>query len=111
MAILTGKVGGPFGILANTLTKLHGPQFLAFEIKLDGANSTARAGDAVELEMEPIRNPVTGAETFPGLVLPQGLLYRESTRASTKTYRVNSVVSFQYSGGDAAWSPFEWSGP
>ena len=111
VAILTGKVGGPFGILANTISKLHDPQFLAFEIKLDGANSTARAGNAVELEMEPIRNPVTGAEALPGLVLPQGLLYRESTRASTKTYRVNAGVSFQYSGGDAAWSPFEWSGP
>ena len=67
VAILTGKVGGPFGILANTLGKLHEPQFLPFEIKLDGANSTARAGNAVELEMEPIRNPVTGG---PGLSRP-----------------------------------------
>ena len=111
LAILTGKVGGPFGILANTISKMHEPQFLPFEVKLDGANSTARAGNAVALEMEPIRNPVTGAEAYPGLVLPQGLLYKESTRASSKTYRINAGVSFEYSGSDAAWSPFEWSGP
>ena len=111
VAILTGKVGGPFGILANTISKMHEPQFLPFDMKLDGANSSVRAGDAVELVMEPIKNPVTGAEAFPGIVLPQGLLYRESTRASCKTYKVNAGVNFEYSGKDAAWSPFEWSGP
>ena len=65
VAIMTGKVGGPFGILANTLTKLHGPQYLPFDLKLDGAHSTARIGNALELEMEPILNPVTGAAVSP----------------------------------------------
>ena len=111
LAILTGKVGGPWSILANTISKLHEPQFLPFEIKLDGAHSTARIGNAVVLEMEPIRNPVTGAEAYPGLVLPQHILYGQSTRASSKTFRVNYGVSYEYSGKDTAWSPFEWSGP
>ncbi|MCH7605955.1 MAG: DUF1326 domain-containing protein [Chloroflexi bacterium] len=111
VAILTGKVGGPFGILANTITNLHAPQFLPFDIKLDGANSTVRVGSALELEMEPIKNPVSGAEAYPGVVLPQGILYKESTRASTKTFRVRAGVNFESSGKDAAWSPFEWSGP
>ena len=111
LAILTGKVGGPFGILANTISKLHEPQFLPFEIMLDGANSTVRVGDAIELEMESIKNPASGAEAFPGLVLPQGILYKESTRASCKTFRVRAGVNFESSGRDAAWSPFEWSGP
>ena len=111
LAILTGKVGGPYGILANTIGKFHETQFLPFEIKLDGANSTVRAGNAVELEMEPIRNPVTGVESFPGVVLPQGILYKESTRASSKIFRVNAGVSYEYTGKDTAISPFEWSGP
>ena len=85
LAVLTGQVGGPLGILVNTISKLHEPQYLPFDLKLDGANSSVRVGDAVELEMEPILNPVTGAEAYPGVVLPQGLLYSESTRASTKT--------------------------
>ncbi len=106
--ILTGQVGGPFGILAGTISKLHGPDFMPIDIKLDGANSTVSVGDSFELE---IKNPVTGAEAFPGIVLPQGLLYRESTRASCKTYKVNAGVSFEHSGKDAAFSPFEWSGP
>ena len=111
LAILTGKVGGPFGILANTISKLHEPQFLPFEVKLDGANSNVKVGTALELEMEPIRNPVSGTETYPGILLPQGILYKESTRASSKTFRVRAGVNFESSGRDAAWSPFEWSGP
>jgi hypothetical protein len=111
VAVLTGKAGGPFGILANTISKLHPPQFVPFEIKVDGARSTVRAGNMLELEMEPIRNPVTGAEAYPGVTLPQGLLYKTSTRASSKTFRVRAGVSFQCQGTDAAWSPFEWSRP
>jgi hypothetical protein len=113
VAILTGKVGGPFGILANTIARLHPTQYVPFEIKLDGARSAARAGKMLALELEPILNPVSGAEVYPGLTLPQGLLYKTSTRASSKTFWVHAGVgaSFQYQGTDAAWSPFEWSGP
>ena len=110
-AILTGKVGGPFGILPNTITPLHGPQFLPIEVNLNGANSSVKAGTAVELETEPIKNPVSGADAFPGVVLPQGLLYSTSTRASSKSFRVRAGVNFESSGKDAAFSPFEWSGP
>jgi len=109
-AILTGKAGGPFAILANTLTQVHGPQFLPMEVNVNGANSTVKAGSAVELEMEPIKNPVTGADAFPGVTLPQGLLYSTSTRASSKSFRVSAGVEFESSGKDAAFSPFDWSG-
>ena len=73
-AILTGNAGGPFGILAGTISTLHGPQFVAIDINLDAANSTVRAGGLLELDLEPIKNPVSGADAFPGIVLPQGLL-------------------------------------
>lgn len=111
LTILKGEVGGPWSILKNTFSKYYEPQFVDFETKLEGAHSSVRAGDVFELEMEPIKNPVTGAEAFPGVVLPQGLLYRESTRASTKTYRVRGNINYEYTGTDAAFSPFSWSGP
>ena len=106
--ILTGQVGGPFAILGGTISKLHGPEFLPIDIKLDGAHSSVDAGSALQLEMEPIRNPVSGAEAYPGIVLPQGLLYSTSTRASCKVYKVDLGVKFEYDGKDAAFSPFEW---
>ena len=110
VAILTGKVGGPWGIISS-LGNFQGPQFVPIEMNLDGANSSAKVGSAVELQMEPIKNPVSGADAFPGLVLPQGLLYGTSTRASSKSFKVRANVEFEFSGKDAAFSPFEWSGP
>ena len=110
VAILTGKVGGPWAIISS-LGNFQGPQFVPIEMNLDGANSSAKVGSAIELEMEPIKNPVSGADAFPGLVLPQGLLYATSTRASSKSFKVRANVEFEFSGKDAAFSPFEWSGP
>ncbi len=111
LAILKGEVGGPWSILKNTFSTYYEPQFVNYETKLEGANSSVRAGEFFQLEMESIKNPVTGAEAFPGIVLPQGLLYGESTRTSTKTLRVQGKINYEYSGTDAAFSPFSWSGP
>ncbi|HXG35885.1 MAG TPA: DUF1326 domain-containing protein [Dehalococcoidia bacterium] len=110
-ALVTGQAGGPWAIVGNTLSKVHGPLFVAYEVKLDGANSVIRAGDMLELEMEPIRNPVTGAEAYPRVVLPQGFVYQESTRTSSKLFRVKGAINYQYQGKDAAFSPFEYKGP
>lgn len=110
-ALLSGNAGGPWAIIATTLSKVHGPRYVPFRMELKGANSTLRAGDAMHLEMEPIRNPVSGAEAFPRVVLPQGFVYKESTRASSKSFRVNDGVHYEYKGRDAAFAPFEYSGP
>jgi hypothetical protein len=111
LTIFKGEAGPPWSILKNTFSTCYEPQFVHYETKLDGANSSVKAGEFFHLEMESIKNPVTGAEAFPGVVLPQGLLYRESTRASCKTYRASGKINYEYTGTDAAFSPFSWSGP
>ena len=82
-----------------------------YETNVDGANSSVKAGEFFHLEMESIKNPVTGAGAFPGVVLPQGMLYKESTRASCKTFRASGEINYEYSGTDAAFSPFSWGNP
>ena len=108
LTIFKGEVGPPGSIFKNTLSTRYEPQFVKYETKLDGANSSVKAGEFFHLEMESIKNPVTGAEAFPGIVLPQGLLYKESTRASCKTYRASGKINYEYTGTDAAFSPFSW---
>jgi len=108
LTIFKGEAGPPWSILKNTFSTYHEPQFVKYETKIDGANSSVKAGEFFHLEMESIKNPVTGAEAFPGVVLPQGLLYKESTRASTKVYRATGKINYEYSGTDAAFSPFSW---
>ncbi len=108
LTIFKGEAGPPWSILKNTFSTCYEPQVVHYETKLDGANSSVKAGDFFHLEMESIKNPVTGAEAFPGIVLPQGLLYKESTRASCKTYRASGKINYEYTGTDAAFSPFSW---
>jgi hypothetical protein len=106
--LVRGEAGGPWGVLAWTWPTLHGPEPVPYELQLDGINSRVRAGRAFELELEPIRNPVTGAEVTPGAVLPQGIVFKHADFASSRRYRV-SPLGIEYAGKYAAVAPFEYA--
>ncbi len=106
-----GAAGGPWGIFRNTFSSVEGPHYVPYELSLDGDRSALRIGDAVELEMEPVRNPVTGAEVHPRAVLPEGLVFKEGALLASKAFRVLDGVSYDHSGKYAALAPFEYRGP
>ncbi len=108
-ALVRGGHGGPWAIFINTYD-LDGPRPAPVEIDLDGFASRIRIGDSVELELDAIRNPVTGAEVHPGAVLPEGLVCNEMSFGTTKTFRVSDGVSYDHSGKYSAVAPFEYSG-
>ena len=61
LEIGSGKAGGlPFEILATTFSTLLEPQFVPFDVKINGLQSAARLGDNFRIALEPIKNPVTG---------------------------------------------------
>ena len=61
LEIGSGKAGGlPFEILATTFSTLLEPEFVSFDVKINGLQSTARLGDDFRIALEPIKNPVTG---------------------------------------------------
>ena len=109
--LLSGKVGGPWGILGWTWPKVHGPYAVAYELTFDGVNSRLRCGDYVEFEGGPIRNPVSGAEAFPGITLPQGIIVKQAQLGASKHFRVSNGVSYDHAGQYMAVGPFEYSGP
>jgi hypothetical protein len=109
--LIAGELGGPWGVLAWTWPTMHGPVAVPYELELNGLNSRVKAGDKLELELEPIRNPVSGAEVTPGAVLPQGIVFREGDFGSSKTFRVNDGVAFEHPGKYTAIAPFDYSGP
>ncbi len=109
--LIAGELGGPWGVLAWTWPTLHGPIPVPYELDIAGVRSRVKAGDKLELEMEPIKNAVTGAEITPGAVLPQGLIFKQGDFASSKTFRVNDGVAFEHPGKYTAVAPFEYSGP
>src|SRR5918996_216659 len=56
--LVTGDFGGPWGVLAWTWPKVHGPKLVPYEIDLGGLGWRVKAGDSLEIEATTIKNPV-----------------------------------------------------
>jgi hypothetical protein len=108
--LLSGGEGGPWGIFINTY-ELLGIRAAPVELELAGERSRLKVGDIAELQMEPIRNPVTGDETTGGVVLPKGLVFNEGWCAASTVFRVQDGVSYDHSGKQAEYAPFEYAEP
>jgi hypothetical protein len=108
--LLRGGERGPWGIFINTY-ELLSIKPTAIELELAGERSRIKVGDIAELEMEPIRNPVTGVETQGGVVLPKGLVFKEGWCAASTVFRVRDGISYDHSGKQAEYAPFDYTGP
>jgi hypothetical protein len=111
LALISGQAGGPWKIIATTVARLHEPRYEPFEVSVDGFTSSVRAGDAVTLQLEPVRNKVTGAEVHPRALLPEGFVFREADLAASSVFRIDGPVSWDHSGRYAAAAPFSYQGP
>ena len=109
--LVSGSVGGPWGVLGWTWPTVHGPHAVPYDIDLAGLDTKVRAGDTVEIQLDKIRNPVTGDEVTPGVVLPQGLIFKRGDLGTSSTFRVNDGISYNHSGQYTAVGPFDYSGP
>jgi hypothetical protein len=109
--LMGGKVGGPWGVLGWTWPTVHGPYSVAYEVAFDGVNTRIKCGDYVEVECGPIRNPVTGAEAHPGVLLPEGIILKQGELGATTRFRVTKKVPYDHSGKYMAVGPFEYAGP
>lgn len=108
--ILKGEVGGPWGILSKTWPKVHGTKFVAYQLHENGIYSSVKAGNCFELEMTTIKNPVTGAEGHPSMVLPEGLIVKQGDLGASKLFRLNDAISWDHSGQYTAIGKFDYSG-
>src|SRR5688500_16132253 len=76
--LIKGELGGPWGVLAWTWPTLHGPNRVPYDVHLDGIRTRITAGTSLLVESTTIKNPVTGAEAHPGVVLPEGLIVKQA---------------------------------
>jgi hypothetical protein len=109
--LLSGKVGGPWGILGWTWPTIHGPFAVPYDVHFDGIQSRLKAGDHVEIECGPIHNPVSGAEVHPGIILPEGLITKRADLGATKRFRVSNGIDYDHSGKYTAIGTFDYSYP
>ncbi len=107
--LVRGEAGGPWAIFVSTY-ELEGPTPAPYTVEIAGDRSRYLIGSVAELETEPIRNPVTGAEVHPRLELPEGLVTRSIALLASATFRVDDGVSYDHSGRYAAVGPFGYEG-
>ncbi len=89
--ILTGKAatGLPWSIFSALIDKWLEPRFVKFEWEFDGPNNSYfKAGGYLHAIAEPIRNPVTGEDSFAKITLPNGLVWNEAEMGTTKSFAV-----------------------
>ncbi len=100
-AILTILGGGEtepgatiFNVFATVIDTMHEPAFLpiAFDVDIDRRVGSVRVEGQIDTRIEPIRNPVTGAEHRARVVLPDGFEYREAEYASGETQALGPVA-------------------
>jgi len=105
--VVRGEIGGPWGLFNKTYD-LAPPVFARFDVRMAQHASRAAIGNAVHLELQKIRNPVTHNEVHPEIVLPEGLVVKRGGLAASTVFRV-SELGLDHSGQYAAFGRFEYS--
>jgi hypothetical protein len=102
LEIGSGKAGGlPFEILATTFSTLMEPQFVQFDVNVDGLNSTARLGDGFRIALEPIKNPVTREPEQVAVNHGTGFIFQTAECASAREGSI-AVDGMEFSYPDKA---------
>jgi hypothetical protein len=71
-----------------------------------------RGGDALTIETEYIRNPVTKETIHPRLALPEGLVVKDVALVGSKRFTLRAdKVRYDQSGRYAAFGFFQYFGP
>ena len=101
-AIISGQnsaEGTLFHIFSLIVTTHHDPIFAPIEFEFDKAGRTARLviPGVLESDVEPIKNPVTGADHRIQVVMPQGFEHIEGEIASSDI-RSTGAISFETRG-------------
>jgi hypothetical protein len=76
-----------FAVFASTITNFHEPVVapIQFEVDVEGRRGRLSIPGYVEMTGEPIRNPVTGKEARPQIVLPDGFEYEVANIGSASS--------------------------
>lgn len=89
LTIYSGKAGGlPFEILAQTFSTVLDPVFARIDFTMNGRDSSVRIGSHLNVELEPIKNPVTGEPESVGVVHGTGFIFKSAEAVSGKVCKV-----------------------
>jgi hypothetical protein len=100
----------PFSIFLDLTSNMLGFRYLPFHLRLDGVHSRFTIPGIFELQLGPMKNPVTGEDEPATLNKPAGFTSKVTELCSAESYRFNTEgISFDYSGKYGEFAPFEYS--
>jgi hypothetical protein len=84
---------------------------ISIEVDRDRRQASVRVGDIGEIQVEPIKNPVSGEEHRARIVLPDGFEYKEAEVANTVRTRVKAdePLGLELENTYAQLNAFEWT--
>ena len=99
----------PFSVFMDLTGNFLGFRYQPFELSLDGIRSRAAIPGTMELELAPIKNPVTGGDELAVLNKPTGFTSKVQELCSADTHRFKTEgMSFDHSGKYGEYSPFKY---
>ena len=91
LQIASGQAGGlPFEIIVTTFSTVLEPRFVPIDFTVNGRNSRVRVGDAMDVALEPIKNPVTGEPESVRIEHSTGFIFQKAEAVSAATMTVNA---------------------
>jgi hypothetical protein len=109
--ILSGQDGGlPWEILASTIESLTGPVVTPIEMTVDGRRSHFTIDGVCEVDLTPLKNPVTGEEHEIHMVIPRGFIWKDGDAATTSTMRASyGDIRMEHPGKHGVYAIAEWT--
>jgi hypothetical protein len=100
----------PFSVFMDLTSDFRGFRYLPFDLRLDGIRSGVTVPGALELQLGPMKNPVTGEDELATLNKPTGFTSKVQELCSADTHRFNvGGMTFDHGGKYGEFSPFEYS--
>lgn len=100
----------PFSIFLSLLTNDLGFRYVPYDINLNGIHSRLTIPDVAEVNLTPMKNPVTGEDELATLLKPTGFTSKHQELCATETYRITTEgLRFDHSGKYGEFSPFEYT--
>lgn len=109
--IYRGEAGYPyFEIFNSTFVSPTAVERADVELVVDGKRSIIRVDSRCEGVMEPLTNPVSGAENDVRIVKPGGFIWKDGEIAQgSRMMATLPHITFETSGRHAVVSPFAWA--
>ena len=110
--LMSGQLGGmPWEALAGTIGKFEGPIRKPVEITVAGVESVVRVPGAIELQLTPIRDIMSGEPKEVHILYPKGgFFWNEASVGTTATMRAqHGDLKLEWPGKYAAAAEVNWS--